>query len=170
MQLCDGMLRLGGSVGHTVPMVGLTPAEILVLMHIHGSDALADLRPVKMDNRTHAAEYDRLSAKYDASSAFDAADTDRKSVMAGLFPGAIRKLPVSLDDIGMGWVMTGKQRPEADDDALEAARVEVATLVDANVDSLSQFGSDPLLAHLSPDDGDNGPALGDGGDGLDDDD
>lgn len=119
MQLCDGMLRLGGSLQHTVPMVDLTPAEILVLQHIHGGgDALVDLRPTKMDTRNHTAEFDRLAGKYDRANAAFSGPDDPKSIMSTLFPGAMKKLPVTLDDIGMGYIMTGgsKPEPEAEDD------------------------------------------------------
>lgn len=106
MQLCNLVLRLGGSQLHTVPMSKVTPAEILVLQHIHGNDAVTDIRPSKVDKtRRHQSEYERLQHKYDRGSTFTASPgEDRRSIMNTLFPGAVKKLPLTLKEIGLGHV------------------------------------------------------------------
>lgn len=104
MQLCNLTLRHGGSLLHTVPVQGATPAEILILKKIHGADAVVDVRPTKFDKRIrNDDEWDRLAHKYDRQSAFTSSPgEDSVSLMATLFPGAMRKLPATLDEIGMG--------------------------------------------------------------------
>jgi hypothetical protein len=105
MQLANVMVKLGGDNNNIVPKAGVTPAEILVLRHIHGADCVIDIRPAGHDRkRRHEQEYERLSQRYDkAAGAFTAtAGEERKSVMGTLFPGALRKLPMTLADIGEG--------------------------------------------------------------------
>jgi hypothetical protein len=104
MQLANIVLRLGGSVLHTVPKDKVTPAEILVLQRIHGSDAVVDVRPAGEDkNRRHQAEFDRLTLRYDRASSFSSAPGEEtKSIMQSLFPGAMKKLPMTLEEIGLG--------------------------------------------------------------------
>lgn len=118
MQLCNAMLRLNGSNDHVIPMTDLTPAEILILMNIHGAAGnppLIDIRPTRMDKRSHAEEWERLARKYDALSMMPNADgTEHGSIMSKLWPGAQRhKLPVTLDDINMGHLMDPNAKPEA---------------------------------------------------------
>lgn len=105
MQLCNIIVRLGGSLLNTVYKQDATPAEILILQHIHGEDAVVDVRPTRVDKRRLVTEeWDRLVSLYDnASGPFTAQPGDEdKSVMARLFPGAMRKLPTTLKEIGMG--------------------------------------------------------------------
>ena len=108
MQLSNLVLRLGGSQLHTVPITNATPAEILVLQRIHGDDAVTDIRPTKVDKtRRHQSEYERLAHKYDRGSTFQSAPGEEsKSIMASLFPGAMKKLPLTLKEIGLGHVMS----------------------------------------------------------------
>lgn len=116
MQLSNLVLRLGGSQLHTVVKTDCTPAEILVLRHIHGEDAVTNVRPTREDKtRRHQAEFERLQHKYDRASTFVAKPGDEhKSVMASLFPGAIKRLPLTLDDIGMGHLMSPASIAAAD--------------------------------------------------------
>lgn len=102
MQLSNIVLRIGGSVLHTVPKALVTPAEILVLQRIHGHDAVVDVRPVKKDkNRSHAAEFERLAQLYDGAAQASAPGDESKSILGTLFPGAMKKLPMTLKEIGM---------------------------------------------------------------------
>ena len=104
MQLCTIELCLGGSPINTVVKSGVTPAEILVLQYIHGSDAVRNVRPGKTDrNRRHASEYDRLAGVYDRASAFGSSPGEEgTSIMSKLFPGIVRKLPTTLKEVGLG--------------------------------------------------------------------
>lgn len=42
-----GRLRLGGSLLNEVPITGVPAAEIVMLQHLHGADAVVDLREAK---------------------------------------------------------------------------------------------------------------------------
>lgn len=102
MQLCNITLRLGGSLLHTVPKTGVTPAEILVLQRLHGNDAVTDIRPVKFDkNRGHLTEYDRLAQLYDGAAQASAPGEESGALLGKLFPGAMKKLPRTLKEIGI---------------------------------------------------------------------
>lgn len=128
MQLCNIQLRLGGSLLHTVPKTDVTPAEILVLRALHGEDAVTSVRPTKFDKtRRHEAEFERLSTLYDRAASASAPGEEAKSVMGTLFPGAMKKLPVHLKDIGLGYLLSPSSvaaaaREDADQAALDAAR------------------------------------------------
>lgn len=103
MQLSNVMLRLGGSLLHTVQKTNVTPAEILVLQHIHGTDAVVDIRPTKFDkNRGHGPEFERLANLYDAAASASAPGEEAGAILTKLFPGAIKKLPRTLKEIGLG--------------------------------------------------------------------
>lgn len=108
MQLCTIELCLNGSPINTVIKAGVTPAEILVLQQIHGDDAVRHVRPGKIDrNRRHASEYQRLSELYDRASAFSSKPGEEsKSIMEKLFPGIVRKLPTTLKEIGLGYMVS----------------------------------------------------------------
>lgn len=122
MQLANIVLRLGGSLLHTVPIADATPAEILVLQHIHGNDAVVDVRPTRVDKgKRHEAEFDRLATKYDRAASASAPGEDAKSVLATLFPGAMKKLPTTLKEIGLGHVMSVPSISAADARAAAAA-------------------------------------------------
>lgn len=143
METANVLVRLGGDLGNAVPKIGVTPAEILVLKHIHGSDAVVDVRPAGFDKRRrHEEEYNRLAATYDrgAGEFVSRPGEEREGVMAKLFPGAMRRLPVTLADIGydIGPVdgaaqpsatpnePSGAQDAEGETDADEADATEAA--------------------------------------------
>ncbi len=106
MQLCNLTVRHGGDMLNTIPLKDVTPGEILVLRRIHGEDAVVDIRPTKIDKGAtsgQAAVWDYLVNKYDRASAFSSAPgEEQKSLLAQLFPGAMRKLPTTLKEIGLG--------------------------------------------------------------------
>lgn len=105
MQECNVVLRLGGSLLHTVPMTGVTPAEIVCLQAIHGDDAVVDIKPTIQNKASHNAEFERLATKYNASSALSGGATalvGDGGLVGRLFPGAVKRLPVNLKDIGLG--------------------------------------------------------------------
>lgn len=132
MQLVSLILRLGGSVQHTVPKDDVTPGEILILRHIHGEDAVIDIRPTKLDkNRRQEAEWERLSVLYDRSgSIMSTPGEEHRSIMAVLFPGALRKLPTTLEEIGLGELLPPKRRKPA-----EEGRVDPATVLSPKPDA-----------------------------------
>lgn len=119
MQLCDVEVRLAGNMLHVVPKQGVTVAEICILREIHGADAVVNIRPTKMDKRNHAEEFGRLQTLYGgASLATPQEDGPRKINVAALFPGVIKKLPVSLEEAGIS--PTGELMEAADDVAKAA--------------------------------------------------
>jgi len=104
MQLANIILCLGGSLLHTVPKIDVTPAEILILRHIHGDDAVTDIRPTSFDDRRRQEqEWQRLANAYDrGAGAFTSEPGDENApILSRLFPGAMKQLPVTFADIGM---------------------------------------------------------------------
>jgi hypothetical protein len=105
LQKANCIVRLGGDLSNAVPKLGVTPAEILILRFIHGDDAVVDVRPTEFDKKVRMEqEVDRLARRYDAGSNFVSTpgeDRDRKSIIETLFPGAIKRLPLTLEEIGI---------------------------------------------------------------------
>lgn len=107
MQLVNCEVRLGGSQLHTVPKANVTPAEILVLRFLHGDDAVQNIRPGKVDKTIrHETEYDRLASIYGGSQFKSEPGEESKAVMPTLFPGAMKKLPTTLQEIGLGHLLS----------------------------------------------------------------
>ncbi len=90
MQRCNCSVRLAGDQLNTVFKTNVTPAEIVILRHIHGgADSVVDIQPTRMDATPHAQERQRLAYLY------------KQEVVDHLFPGAFSKLPVTLKDISI---------------------------------------------------------------------
>ena len=96
MQRCNCTVRLSGDQNNTVPKKGVSPAEIAILVAIHGDGSITDIQPTHMDKTPHATERSRLSTIYG------------HHVVDRIFPGEFSPLPVSLKDLSLA-------RPEADD-------------------------------------------------------
>lgn len=64
MKLYDCKVRLGGSLYNEVPKTGLTAAEIHILRHLHGNDAVADITEAGKNSTTQAQERERLIEVY----------------------------------------------------------------------------------------------------------
>lgn len=67
MQTYSGTIRLAGSLYNEVSKSGMTPAEVILLRKIHGSDAVVDLEPSGEINRTDTTERRRLEDIYGAA-------------------------------------------------------------------------------------------------------
>lgn len=90
MQKVSCFLRLGGDMQNTVPKKCISVAEVAILQHLHGNDAVTDIRRISNKNgESHAAEIERLRRTY----------TDK--AFAEVFPGRVTSLPVYLKDIGI---------------------------------------------------------------------
>jgi uncharacterized protein with von Willebrand factor type A (vWA) domain len=87
MQRCTVMVRLGGDLLNTVEKFGVSPAEIMLLRHIHGDDSVAVTRLAGNDRGVAVNERERLQTAY---------PTYFKDVF-GLNP----KFPDTLADIGI---------------------------------------------------------------------
>lgn len=114
MQICSCTVRIGGSPVHTVQKDDVTPAEILVLQQIHGTDAVIEIKPLRMDKRSHPAEWDRLCERYGAApeGLMNAGNGD---LLEKMFPGAQKNLPIDLKDIGMGHLLNPNRAEEKAD-------------------------------------------------------
>lgn len=130
MQLCNLTLRLGGSVLHTVGKINATPAEILILRKIHGDDSCVDIRPTRIDPTVRQeVEWERLSAAYDRAGGLSATPgEEHKSIMQALFPGAMKRLPTTLEEIGLGHLLSETSIAAADAGHGAAAIVEPAEM------------------------------------------
>lgn len=138
MQLCNATVRHGGSLLHTVHKTGITPGEILILKHIHGQDAVVDIRPTSFSKSIRQSEeFDRLAHTYDRASAFSGSPGETsKSLMSTLFPGAMKKLPTTLEEIGLGNLLSPAARRAA-------AAIDAAILPDPD-ESKAPLVSAPL--------------------------
>lgn len=96
MQTANVLLALGGKRGETVPKYNVTPAEVAVLQHLHGADAVYEI-DIKEDTveRTHRQEIERLR------NAYHRRDGERIISVAvdALFPGVGAQVPQTFADI-----------------------------------------------------------------------
>lgn len=102
MQTANIMLDLGGDAGNQIPKLGVTAAEIAVLIAIHGESAVHDIEPVgdvpeHEGNRwTNRYELDRLRRIY--GRAKNSEDTSHVEV---LFPGVAARVFEVLDELNL---------------------------------------------------------------------
>ena len=89
MEVASCTVNLAGNVYHQVVKGAITPAEALILNHIHGEGSVVDLKRHTNDKRSHQAEMDRLGNLY----------KERK--VRELFPGLNPSLPVTFADAGI---------------------------------------------------------------------
>ena len=87
MEYANVEIRLAGSLENTVLKEVSTP-EIPVLKHLHGHDAVINIKKSRAEEIDLKAERDRLERQYTAP------------VMEKLFPGVTSKLPTTLVEIG----------------------------------------------------------------------
>lgn len=88
MQRYNATVRLGGKLDNTVIKKGISASEIMVLQHIHGEDAVVDIKDTgEMDMVPYKQEYEHLSKVYRA-----------KNVVA-VFPGRNPNMPSKLSDV-----------------------------------------------------------------------
>lgn len=83
MQTAQAEILLHGNIASTVVRV-VTPAEIPILRHIHGDDAVVNIVVRDSIKRTNSEEVERLKAFYG------------EKLFAEVFPGALPKLPDTL--------------------------------------------------------------------------
>lgn len=83
MELANCLVALGGDIENTVPKFDVTPAEVLVLMAIHGKDAVTDVEPTGNSvTRSNAEELARLKFTYPAK------DADNQPVVQRIYSGS----------------------------------------------------------------------------------
>ena len=88
MQRCICEVRLSGDLLNTVEKYGVSPAEVLILRHIHGDDAVIKMRPNGNDRGRSFDEKADLADRY-------------PRYYAAVFPGANPQLPEAFKDIGV---------------------------------------------------------------------
>lgn len=64
MQIFNCKVRLNGNVLHEVPRLEVSAAEVILLQHIHGNDAVVGLKHINDDQRTNSFERNRLAEIY----------------------------------------------------------------------------------------------------------
>jgi len=179
MEYANIMLELGGDTGTTVPKRNVSAAEIAVLTAIHGEAAISEIDPcdgpvdkdgdpVQTSNR---AELARLKAMYG-----HAKDSDDKSIVETLFPGAAARVFETLDelDIDESFYKADRVQPKRKADPLDhdedgkkggskarkgrATKKAVEAAVDDAIDDAADAAQD--------DEGDSGDGVGDMNDGA----
>lgn len=89
MQHADGVVRLAGSLLHTVQKKDMSPAEVIILRAEHGSDAVVELEKTVADFTTPGEELERLASIYG------------EKKVAEAFPGARPHVPMTFSEIGI---------------------------------------------------------------------
>lgn len=88
------LLALGGDAGNTVPKFDVTAGEIAVLRTIHGEDAVIDIEPQGVVERSHRDELTRIRGIYGR-----ATDGNMNRIVDILYPGAAARVFESLDEL-----------------------------------------------------------------------
>ncbi len=94
MQIANILLSLGGDHGNTIPKFAVTAAEIAVLRAIHGEDAVKDIEPLGVIQRSNREERARLVFTYGAAKTHD-----QKPIVEGMFPGVAARVFETLDEL-----------------------------------------------------------------------
>ena len=93
MQIANCLVSIGGDHGNTVPLYGVTAAEVAVLLRIHGNEAVMDIEPIGEIERTNREELARLRAMYRAK------DEDGIPFIEGIYPGAAARVFQTFADL-----------------------------------------------------------------------
>lgn len=107
MQLYSCKLRLANNVNNEVGKSNVTAAEVMCLRHLHGEGAVVDVKPRKMDKRTHDQERDRLVQRFG------------QDTITALFGNGFQKLPVKLSASGKPTADEGEAQGSAAAEAPE---------------------------------------------------
>lgn len=83
---CD--VRIGGDNNNIVPKKDVSVAEVAILRHIHGDDAVDNIQSTgRTDTISAVKERERLKTIY------------KPALVMSVFPGAMPALPTKLEDI-----------------------------------------------------------------------
>ncbi len=96
MERVDATVRHKGLLTSSVQRYGLTPAEVVILQRIHGTDAVVDAKE-SLQGRSklsHAEELNRINEFYGI-------DNKALAMIADAFPGHAPKLPTKFEEIGL---------------------------------------------------------------------
>lgn len=89
MQLYQCQVRHAGSRDMVIYKEDMSPADIVLLKHLHGADSIVGVSPTREAKRQHVKERERLVDTYGAK------------VFASVFPGAVPRLPMNLAEAGL---------------------------------------------------------------------
>lgn len=81
MELANCILALGGDTQNTVPKFAVTPAEVALLLAIHGDQSISEIEVVGEIDRRNIEEADRLLAQYPAK------DESGNLILQQVYPG-----------------------------------------------------------------------------------
>jgi hypothetical protein len=96
MQTANVLLALGGKRGESVPKYGVTPAEVVVLQHLHGQDAVYEIDILSETvERTNRQEIERLRQFYSRREG----DRYISPAIDALFPGVGATVPKTFADL-----------------------------------------------------------------------
>lgn len=96
MELANIILALGGDRQNTVPKYHVTPAEIAVLISIHGNDSVYDVLPLEDTvDRSVREEMDRLIRLYPAK------DEDNRLIVTKVYSGQSPVMHTTIEDLGL---------------------------------------------------------------------
>lgn len=113
---CEVKLASDTQTVNTVIKSGVSPAEIVILLDLHGEGSVINIKPNSMDKVPHGQERERLCGIYGLH------------VVDRIFPGQFSKLPVTLSDIQIGPAEEAEEGETAQDgdSASDAGNDEVA--------------------------------------------
>jgi hypothetical protein len=100
MQTAIVEILLNGNIQHTTTR-RVTPAEIVVLRHIHGDDSVVAPLEIESIKRSNTDEVNRLKSVYG------------DDVFKAVFPGAMPKVPTDLSEVGVEIGAKPKDEPKA---------------------------------------------------------
>lgn len=89
MQLYNCVVRHAGNLGMTVHKIDLSAAEIVVLRHLHGADAVVNVSPSRETRLDSRKVRERLVELYGDKAVVEC------------FPGATPRLPATLAEAGV---------------------------------------------------------------------
>ena len=140
MELANIMLALGNDRGNTIPKYDVTPAEIVVLLRIHGEDAVFDIEPTgETVERGSREERARLLEAYRA------VDGSEPVVMQ-VYPGQMPVLHTQIADLGLPetfFKATARVQPKAPAKIKPAKVAKPAPLSDLADDAPDMFDTAP---------------------------
>lgn len=112
MQTATIMLALGGDQGNTIQKYGITPAEVAVLMRIHGDGAVFDIKPGGNVKRSSREELARLREIYTRNTP----NGNHAPEVDALFPGVAARVFETFDEMGLdGSLYAAKERVKPTD-------------------------------------------------------
>lgn len=148
MQTANVMVALGGDRGNTVPLYGITAAEIAVLQVIHNIDAIFDVEPLPGQDieRSNREERRRLFEKYGRMGTNPQGEsTFGCPAVEGLFPGAAARVFHDIAELELApnafkAVTRAVAEPSKPPKRVKGPKQDVQADVDDEVDDMPPVG------------------------------